>query len=205
MKDLEPRPAIIRYERVTSGEIIHMDIKALRCFAKPGHRVTGRHTGTVHTPGAGWEYLHVAIDDHSRISFVSMMPDQTSRNAAVAFFQAAIGSYQSLGAGVKGIMIDNGPCYPSRVFRKACARLDIRYIRTRLYTPRTNGKAECFIPTALREWAYATVYQTFLERRDWLPVWIHRYNWHRPHSSLKGKAPISRLGLSGNNLADLHI
>ena len=84
MKDLEPRPAIIRYERETSGEIIHMDIKALRCFAKPGHRVTGRHTGTVHTPGAGWEYLHVAIDDHSRISFVRLMPDQTSRSA-IAF------------------------------------------------------------------------------------------------------------------------
>ena len=104
MKDLEPRPAIIRYERKTSGEIIHMDIKALRCFAKSGYR-TGRHTETVHTPRAGWEYLHVAIDDHSRISFVSMMPDQTSRSA-IAFLQAAIGYYQSLGVTVKGIMTD---------------------------------------------------------------------------------------------------
>ena len=94
MKDIEPRPAIIRYELETSGEIIHIDIKALRCFAKPGHRVTGSHTGTVHTPGAGWEYLHVVIDDHSRISFVSMMPDQASRSAT-AFLQAAIGYYQS--------------------------------------------------------------------------------------------------------------
>ena len=203
MKDIEPRPAIIRYERETSGEIMHIDIKALRCFTKPGHRVTGRHTGTVHTPGAGWEYLHVAIDDHSRISFVSMMPDQTSRSA-IAFLQVAIGYYQSLGVTVKGIMTDNGPCYTSKFFRKACARLDIRHRRTRPYTPRTNGKAERFIQTALREWAYAAVYQTSLERHDRLPVWIHRYHWHRPHSSLKGKAPISRLGLSGNNLADLH-
>ena len=96
MKDIEPGPAIIRYERETSGEIIHIDIKALRCFAKPGHRVTGRHTGMLHTSGAGWEYLHVAIDDHSRISFASMMPDQTSRSAII-FLQAAIGYYQSLG------------------------------------------------------------------------------------------------------------
>ena len=103
MKDLKPRSTIIRYERKTSGEIIHMDIKALRCFAKPGHRVTGRHTGTVHTPGAGWEYLHVAIDDHSRISFVRLMPDQTSRSA-IAFLQAAIGYYQSLGVTVSGPM-----------------------------------------------------------------------------------------------------
>ena len=96
------------------------------------------------------------------------------------------------------------PCYTSRVFHKACARLDIRHRCTRPYTPRINGKAEHFIQTELRERAYATVYQTSLERRDRLPVWIHRYNWHRPHSSLIGPAPISRLGLSGSNLADLH-
>ena len=203
MKDLEPPPAIIRYKRKTSDEIIHIDIKALRCFAKPGHRVTGCHTGTVHTPRAGWKYLHVAIDEHSRISFGRLMPYQTSRSA-IAFLQSAIGYYQSRGVAVKGIMTDNGACYTSKLFREACARLDIRHRRTRPFTPRTNGKAERFIQTALREWAYAAVYQTSLERRDQLPVWIHRYNWHRPHSSLKGKAPISRLRLSGNNLADLH-
>ena len=169
MKDLELRPAIIRYERKTSDEIIHMDIKVLRCFAKPGHRVTGRHTETVHTPRAGWEYLHVAIDDHSRISFVRLMSDPTSRSP-VAFLQAAIGCYQSLGVTMKGVMTDNGPCYTSRVFRKACARLDIRHRRTRPCTPRTNGKAERFIQTAFREWTYATAYQTSLERRDRLPV-----------------------------------
>ena len=96
------------------------------------------------------------------------------------------------------------PCYTSRVFRKACTRLDIRHMCTRPYTPRINGKAEHFIQTELREWAYATVYQTSLERHGRLPAWLHRYNWHRPHSSLKDKAPISRLGFSGNNLADLH-
>ena len=152
-----------------------MDIKALRCFTKPRHRVTGRRTGMAHIPETEWEYLHVAIDDHSRISFVRLMPDQTSRSA-IAFLQAGIGDYQSLGVTVKGIMTDNGPCYTSRVFRKACARLDIRHRRTRPYTPRTNGKAESFIQTALREWAYATAYQTSLERCDGLPVWIHRYN-----------------------------
>ena len=141
----------------------------LASLFQPGHRVTGRHIETVHTPIAGWEYLHVAIGDDSRISFARLMPDQTSRST-IAFLQAAIGYYQSLGVTVKGIMTDNGPCYPSRVFRKACARLDIRHRRTRPYTPRTNGKAERFIQTALREWAYATAYQTSLERRDRLPV-----------------------------------
>ena len=165
MKNLESRPAIIRCERKTSGAIIHMDIKALRCFVKPGHRMTGWHTGTVHTPGAGWEYLHVAIDDHARISFVRLMPDQTFRNA-IAFLPAAIGYYQSQGVTVKGIMTDNRACYTSKLSRKACARLDIQHRHTRPYTPRTNGKAGHFIQTALREWAYATVYQTSLERRD---------------------------------------
>ena len=199
MKDLKLHPAIIHYERKTSGEITHMDIKALRCFAKPGHRVTGRHTGMGHTPGARWEYLHVATDDLSRISFVRLMPDQTSRSAT-AFLQVAIGYYQSLGVTVQGVMTDNGPCYTSRIFRKACARLDIQHRRIRPCTPGTNGKAECFIQTALREWAYVNACQTSLKYHGQLPVWVHRYNWYRPHSSLKGKAPISRLGLSQTTL-----
>ena len=131
------------------------------------------------------------------------MADQR-KESAVAFLEAAVAYYAKLGVRVECVMTDNGSCYRSKMFRAACKRLGLRQIYTRPYTPKTNGKAERFIQTALREWAYAQAYQNSHQRTAELPNWLHRYNWHRPHGSLKAKTPISRLGLSGNNLLRLH-
>lgn len=126
------------------------------------------------------------------------------KESATAFLKAAIASYKSLGIAVSRVMTDNGPCYKAFDFRDACRDLGIKHVRTKPYTPKTNGKAERFIQTALREWAYAKAYQTSHQRAAELPAWLHRYNWHRPHGSLKSKPPISRLGLTENNLLRLH-
>jgi len=131
---------------------------------------------------------------------------KTERKAcAITFLKAAIAYYSSLGITVERVMTDNGSCYKAFAFRRACKRLGLRHIRTRPYTPRTNGKAERFIQTALREWAYARAYQTSRQRAAELPLWIHRYNWHRPHGSIGSMPPISTLALTGNNLLRLHI
>jgi transposase InsO family protein len=126
------------------------------------------------------------------------------QGCAVAFLKAAIAYYASLGVKVERVMTDNGSCYKSFAFRKACKRLGLKHIRTRPYTPKTNGKAERFIQTSLREWAYARAYNTSADRAAELPRWLHRYNWHRPHGSIGSMPPISRLGLAGNNLLRLH-
>jgi transposase InsO family protein len=141
--------------------------------------------------------------DASRIAFVQVMPDDT-KQSAVAFLNAAVAYYESLGVKVARVMTDNGGCYRALAFRDACRALALRHIRTRPYTPRTNGKAERFIQTALREWAYAKAYLNSDHRKADLPLWLHRYNWHRPHGSLKAQTPISRLGLSEDNLLRLH-
>jgi transposase InsO family protein len=199
---LEPQP-VRRYERERPGELLHIDIKKLGKFSRPGHRITGDRTGQSKTRGVGWEFVHVCIDDASRIAFSQIRPDER-KASAVAFLKAAVAYYQSLGITVERVMTDNGSCYRSRAFARACKRLGIRHIRTRPYTPRTNGKAERFIQTSLREWAYAHAYDTSDERAAELPRWIHRYNWHRPHGSIGAKTPISRLPLKGNNLLRLH-
>ena len=147
--------------------------------------------------------MHVSIDDASRLAFSQILPDEKKESAA-AFLKAAMAYYQSLGVSVARVMTDNGSCYRSKAFRDACRQLRIRHIRTRPYTPKTNGKAERFIQTALREWAYAQAYPTSDRRAEELPIWLHRYNWHRPHGSLKSKPPISRLALAEDNLLRLH-
>lgn len=198
----EPRP---RYERATPGEIIHIDIKKLGRFNAIGHRITGDRTArsTKRSIGAGWEFVHVAIDDHSRLAFSQIMADE-KQASAVAFLEATTRHYRRLGIEIARVMTDNGSCYKSRAFAQACRRLGLKHIRTKPYTPQTNGKAERFIQTALREWAYATAFDTSDDRRAELPRWLHRYNWHRPHASLGGKPPISRLPATGNNLLTLH-
>ncbi len=203
LKALEPAEPVRRYERENPGELIHIDIKKLGRFNKVGHRITGLRAEQVRSRRAGWEYVHVCIDDASRVAFAQIMPDER-KESAVAFLKAAIAYYASLGVTVQRVMTDNGACYRSKAFRKACKRLGLKHIRTRPYTPKTNGKAERFIQTALREWAYAQAYPTSDNRADHLPIWLHRYNWHRPHGSLQSKIPISRLGLTGNNLLRLH-
>ena len=200
LEPAEPRP---RYERAAPGEIIHIDIKKLGKFSRIGHRITGDRHGQSNTRGIGWEFVHVAIDDHSRVARIDIFPDE-KKQSAVAFLKATVAYYRNLGVTVDRVMTDNGSCYRSFAFARACKRLRIKHIRTRPYTPQTNGKAERFIQTALREWAYATAFETSDQRRDELPRWLHRYNWHRPHASLGQKAPISRLGLKRNNLVRLH-
>ena len=201
---LEPAEPVRRYEREKAGELIHIDIKKLGRIGSVGHRITGRHPGVVNRHhGIGWEFVHVCIDDASRVAFVQVMANQR-KESAVAFLEAAVAYFAELGIRIERVMTDNGSCYRSKTFRAACKRLGLRQIFTRPYTPRTNGKAERFIQTALREWAYARAYQSSDQRSAELFNWLHRYNWHRPHGSLKANTPISRLGLSEDNLLRLH-
>ena len=201
---LEPAEPIRRYEREKPGELIHIDIKKLGRIGSVGHRITGRRTGVVNRHlGIGWEFVHVCIDDASRIAFSQVMKDE-KKESAVAFLKAAVAYYASLGVRIERVMTDNGSCYRSKAFARTCKMLGLKHIRTRPYTPKTNGKAERFIQTSLREWAYARAYNTSDERTAELPRWLHRYNWHRPHGSIGAKPPISRLGLAGNNLLRLH-
>ena len=199
---LEPAAPVRRYEREKPGEMIHLDIKKLGRFARAGHRATGDRQGC-RNKGAGWEFVHVAVDDHSRIAFAKIMGSERKRSATV-FLKAALAYYASLGVKVERVMTDNGACYKSFAFRRACKRLGLRHIRTKPYTPRTNGKAERFIQSSLREWAYAHAYRNSQQRKEELPSWLHRYNWHRPHAGIDDKVPISRLGLPENNLLRLH-
>jgi transposase InsO family protein len=200
---LEPAEPLRRYERERPGELIHLDIKKLGKFNQVGHRITGDRRGQSNGRGVGWEYVHVCIDDHSRVAFAKIMPDEKKRSAT-AFLKAALAYYASLGIKVERVMTDNGSCYKSFAFRRACKRLGLRHIRTKPYTPKTNGKAERFIQTSLREWAYAQAYQNSGQRKDQLPTWLHRYNWHRPHAGIDDKTPISRLGLTENNVLRFH-
>src|SRR5579872_6059441 len=158
LRNLEPAEPVRRYEREHPGELIHIDIKKLGKFNRIGHRITGDRTGQSNLrargQGPGWEYVHVSIDDASRIAFSKVMKSER-QGCAVAFLKAAIAYYASLGIKVERVMTDNGSCYKSFAFRKACKRLGLKHIRTRPYTPKTNGKAERFIQTSLREWAYA--------------------------------------------------
>jgi transposase InsO family protein len=205
---LEPAEPVRRYEREHPGEMIHIDIKKLGRIDGIGHRITGDRRGQSNRrsrgQGLGWEYVHVAIDDASRIAFAKVMPNEKKRSAT-AFLKAALAYYASLGLKIERVMTDNGSCYKSFAFRRACRRFGLKHIRTKPYTPKTNGKAERFIQTALREWAYAQAYHHSRQRTEQLPHWLHRYNWHRPHAGIHDKTPISRLGLTGNNLLRLHI
>ena len=200
-RELDPVPAPLRYEMAHPGELIHLDTKKLGRIGSPGHRVTGlrahRHRGI------GWDVVHVAIDDASRTSFASVAENESPPTAA-AFLEHVVEHYRQRGVNVRKVMTDNGTPYVSKAFAAACQRLELRHVRTRPYTPRTNGKAERFIQTALREWAYAATYQDSAQRTQALGAWLHHYNWHRPHTALHGLPPISRLGLSQNNLLKLH-
>ena len=201
---IESQPPRPRYEREKPGEIIHIDIKKLGRFNAIGHRITGDRRSQSNNRGVGWEFAHIAIDDHSRVATAAIFPDERKKSA-VAFLRSAVAYFKSLGVTVDRVMTDNGSCYKSFAFAKACKRLRIKHIRTKPYTPQTNGKAERFIQSALREWAYATAFDHSEQRRQALSPWLHRYNWHRPHASLGKNPPISRLGLTRNNLLRTHI
>jgi len=200
-RDLEPAEPVVRYERDSPGELIHIDIKKLGKFTRTGHRMTGKR---LDSRKPGWEFVHVCIDDHSRLAFSQVLASERKEDA-IAFLKAAVAWYRKLGIRVERVMTDNGSCYRSKAFTKTCAALGLKHIRTKPYTPKTNGKAERFIQSSLREWAYGRAYQTSEQRKAELPYWLHHYNWHRPHAGINRKPPISRSGLDVNNLLRLHI
>jgi transposase InsO family protein len=161
---LEPAEPVRRYEREHPGDLIHIDIKKLGRIGSVGHRITGRQTGVINRHlGIGWEYVHVCIDDASRVAFVRVMANQRKKSA-VAFLDATVAYYAKLGIRVERVMTDNGSCYRTRTFRTACKRLGLRQVFTKPYTPKTNGKVERFILTVLHEWAYARAYQNSDQR-----------------------------------------
>jgi transposase InsO family protein len=202
---LEPPEPPNRYERRRPGELIHVDIKKLGRILKPGHRVTGTKRGqaSTHRNGkpvrlAGWEFVHIAIDDHSRLAYAEVLGDERGPTA-VGFLRRALAWFAGHGIRVERVMTDNGSAYVSHHHELACSELGIRHLRTRAYRPRTNGKAERFIQTLLREWAYVRLYGNSQERTAALTSFLERYNWRRPHGSLGHQPPGSRLtNLVGN-------
>ena len=201
LSDLRPVEPIQRYEREAPGELLHIDIKKLGRFEDVGHRITGdRQKRSRHV---GWEYVFVAVDDHSRIAFTQMHPDER-KESATAFLRDAVAHYQGLGVCIERVLTDNGPAFRSAAFGEACLQNGIAQKFTRAFRPQTNGKAERFIQSALREWAYGRMYANSEVRREALPVWTHFYNWHRQHHGIGLKAPMSRLSVSRKNLLTLH-
>lgn len=188
-RDLNPPPPIQRYEHPRPGDLLHLDIKGMTRFGEVSLRGDGRLRGKRSHPG--FLALHVAVDDHSRMAFTQMLPDQKAETT-IAFLQQAVDFFARHGIGVRALLTDNGSNYRSQQFRQACQSMAIKHRRTRPYSPQTNGKAERFIQTALREWAYAKHWVNSLERDQYLQPWNDYYNRERPHGSLNYKPPISR-------------
>jgi transposase InsO family protein len=199
---LEPPEPPNRYERKRPGELIHVDVKKLGRFGAAGKRqVSRRHTSA----GYGWERCHVCVDDATRLAYVEVLPDERGETS-VAFLRRAVAWFAEQGVKVERVMTDNGSPYVSAVHATTCRELGIRHLRTRPYRPQTNGKAERFIQTMLREWAYGRLYGSSAERRQALPGWLDRYNYHRKHGSLGHRPPAARLNeLLGNNLLGNYI
>ena len=200
LSELVPSEPIVRYEHERPGDLIHLDTKKLGRIERMGKRIPG----SSHNPiKAGWEYLFVAIDDHARLGFTDMYPDE-KKASAVQFLHNTTAYFRSLGVRPKRILTDNGASFRSKEFAAACRKLELKHSFTRPYRPQTNGKAERFIQSALREWAYGIPYNHSIERTAMLERWMHHYNWHRPHQGIKGLTPASRLRQSANNLLTLH-
>ena len=193
LRDLQPAEA--------PGDLVHIDTKKLGRIERMGHRITGNPRDN--TDGAGWEFLFVAVDDHARIGFTDLYPDERHASA-VQFLHNMIAYFGSLGVRVGRILTDNGGVFRSKPFAAACQALGLKHKFTRAYRPQTNGKAERFIQSALREWAYGIAYNHSSERAHMLERWIHHYNWHRPHQGIEGCTPMTRLRQSRNNLLTLH-
>jgi transposase InsO family protein len=190
LRDLEPAEPVVRYERAAPGDLLHLDVKKLARIRGIGHRITGdrrqRHRG------AGWECVHVAIDDYSRLAYVEVLANEEARTTA-GFLRRALIFYRRHGIRVKRILTDNAKTYTSDLVQQLCARYSIRHKRTRPYRPCTNGKAERLIQTLLREWAYKRPYTSSARRTAALPRWLRRYNHYRPHGNLGGQSPITRV------------
>jgi transposase InsO family protein len=201
LSDLRPEESVQRYERDNPGELLHIDIKKLGRFDRVGHRITGDRAQRARH--VGWDYVFVAVDDHSRIAFTQVYPDET-KHSAEAFLRAAVGYFARLGVPIQRVLTDNGLSFRSALFGAACLELGISQKFTRAYRPQTNGKAERFIQSALREWAYGRAYRNSDQRRAALPIWNHFYNWHRPHHGINLMPPMSRLSMPRKNLLTLH-
>jgi transposase InsO family protein/transposase-like protein len=199
--DLAPREPVQRYEHEAPGDLLHIDIKKLGRFDDVGHRITGDYARR--TRRVGWDYVFVAVDDHSRIAFTAVYPDER-KDSAVAFLRSAVAYYASLGITVQRLLTDNGVAFRSYAFADACLEQGIAQKFTRAYRPQTNGKAERFIQSALREWAYGRAYANSEQRKAQLPLWNHFYNWHRPHHGIDCLPPMSRLPSPRKNLLTLH-
>jgi transposase InsO family protein len=199
LKSLEPRPPVIRYERSAPGEMIHLDIKKLGKIRGIGHRFAPRGPGMHGNKGHGWDFLHVCVDDASRLAYTEILPSEGQADTT-AFLERALAWLGRHGVTVERVMTDNGSAYRSKLFAKALAQAGARHVRTRPYTPRTNGKAERFIQTSLREWAYARPYLSSAERTQAIGPWIDSYNLNRPHSGIAGLTPWQRVNnLLGND------
>jgi transposase InsO family protein len=207
---VEPPEPPNRYERRHPGELLHVDVKKLGCIRGAGHRVTGQRTSQARTRRngrrvgvAGWEFVHVCIDDATRLAYVEVLDDEKAMTAA-GFLRRAVTFYAAHGISVERVMSDNGACYRSSIHAFACRTLGLRHLRTRPYRPRTNGKAERFIRTLLAGWAYGPIYGTSAERTAALDGWLWTYNHRRPHGALGHKPPIARLD-ELNNVARSYI
>jgi transposase InsO family protein len=202
LSDLRPQEPVQRYEREQPGELLHIDIKRLGRFDKVGHRITGDRTQRARN--IGWEHVFVAVDDHSRVAFTQIHLDE-NKHSAEAFLRSAVGYFQHLGVPIQRVLTDNGKAFRSGLFAATCLELGISQKFTRAYRPQTNGKAERFIQSALREWAYGRPYDNSAQRGASLPAWNHFYNWHRQHHGIKLQPPMSRLSIPRKNLLTLHI
>jgi transposase len=199
--DLKPSEPVVRYEHACPGDLVHIDTKKLGRIEKMGHRITGNRRDT--TDGAGWEYLFVAVDDHARLGYTEMKANERGVSAC-EFLRGCVRYFGKLGVTMRRVLTDNGSAFRSKRFAATCRKLGLRHGFTRPYRPQTNGKAERFIQSALREWAYGIPYRHSLERTAMLGRWTHHYNWHRPHHGIGRVAPVSRLAQSRNNLLVLH-
>lgn len=195
---LEPPEPPNRYERARPGELVHIDVKKLGRFGEAGKRMVGRRYSS---QAFGWERCHVCVDDATRLAYVEVLPDERGETSS-AFLRRAVAWFAERGVRVERVMTDNGSPYISTVHATACRELGVRHLRTRPYRPQTNGKAERFIQTMLREWAYGRIYASSAERHAALGGWLDRYNYRRKHGSLGHRPPAARLSeLLGNNLA----
>jgi transposase InsO family protein len=188
-RDLHPRPPVVRYEHAAPGDLVHLDIKGMTRFSEVSLRGDGRLRGKQKHPG--FLALHVAVDDHSRMAFTQLLPDQMAETT-IGFLHSAVEFFARYGIAVRALLTDNGSCYRSRLFAQACQQMQIKHRRTKPYSPQTNGKAERFIQTALHEWAHAKHWKNSDQRDQYLRPWNDYYNRERPHGSLNYKPPISR-------------
>lgn len=190
LKQLDPPPPPVRYERDRPGDLLHVDVKRLGRFDRVGHRITRQRS--YGSPRQGFEFVHVATDDASRFSYVEILPDERT-GSALTFLSNAVAWFRNHGVIVERVLSDNGSAYLSHAFAQHCRSMKIRHLRIRPRRPQTNGKVERFIQTLLREWAYRFAYNSSEERKRWLTPYLHFYNFHRAHSALSYNAPISRL------------